>query len=103
MEDIIRRIIAIEDSAQEIVKDAREAEENLDKRVENADKRIAKKIHDKAEQRCRTMRADEQAQINEKIELINARTDAQLQELQKKYGENKEKWVDDMVRHIIGE
>ena len=103
MEDIIRRIIAIEDSAQEIVKDAREAEENLNKRVENADKRIAKKIHDKAEKRCRTMRDDEQAQINEKIELINARTDAQLQELQKKYGENKEKWVNDMIRHIIGE
>ena len=103
MEDIIRRIIEIEDKAQEIVSDARDAEKNLNKRVEAEDKRLAKSIHDKAEERCRKMREDEQNSIRGKIRQINECADEQLKELENKYSENKEKWVDDMVRHIIGE
>ena len=103
MEDIIRRIIAIEDKAQEIVNDAREAESNLDKRVESEDKRIAREIHDKAEARCRKMQEEERESVSGKIGQINARASEQFDGLMKKYSENKEKWVDDMVRHIIGE
>ena len=103
MEEIIRRIIEIEDKAQEIVHDARDAEKNLDKRVEAEDKRLAKAIHEKAENRCRKMRETEQEQVSGKITLIKSRAQEQLKELEEKYDKNKEKWVDDMVRHIIGE
>ena len=103
MEDIIRRIIEIEDKAQEIVNDARAAESNLGKRVEAEDKILAQKIREKAENRCRKLRESEQERINEKINDISKTTESRLAELQRKYSENKEKWVDDMVRHIIGE
>ena len=103
LEDIIRRIIEIEDKAQEIVNDARTTESNLEKRVEAEDKILAQKIREKAENRCRELRESEQKRINEKINEINKMAESRLAELQKKYSENKEKWVDDMVRHIIGE
>ena len=103
MEEIIRRIIEIEDKAQEIINDARAAESNLGKRVEAEDKVIAQKIREKAQNRCRKLRESEQERINEKINVINKTAENRLAELQKRYSENKEKWVDDMVRHIIGE
>ena len=103
MEDIIRRIIEIEDKAQKIVEDARAEENNLDKRVEAEDKRLAKKIHDEAEARCRKMQETERENVSGKIEQINARANEQFDALMEKYSENKEKWVDDIVRHIIGE
>ena len=103
LEEIIRRIIAIEDKAQEIVHDAREASDSLNERVDAADKRIAQNIRYKAEERCRKMRETEQESIRGKIESINERANEQLESLEKKYNENKEKWVDEMARHIIGE
>ena len=103
MEDIIRRIISIEEKAQEIMLDARKADDGLNKRVEAENKRLAQKIKDEADARCRMIQESEHDGISDKIKSIDARTKAQITELEKKYSENKEKWVDDMVRHIIGE
>ena len=103
MEDVIRRIISIEEKAQEMMLDARKAESGLDKRVEAEDKRLDREIRSKADERCRLIKESEHDGISDKIDSINAETTAQIARLEEKYRENKEKWVDDIVLHIIGE
>lgn len=103
MEDVIRRIISIEEKAQELMLDARKAESGLDKRVEAEDKQIAGKIRNQAAERCRLIQKSEHDGISDKIDSINAATVEQITRLEEKYRENKEKWVDDIVRNIIGE
>ena len=103
MEDIIRRIISIEDKAQEIMLDVRKAESGLNERVAAEDKKLAERIRNEAAERCRKIRETEHNGISGRIDEINARTETQIAALEKKYNDNKEKGVDDMVRHIIGE
>ena len=102
MEEIIKRIIEIEDKAQKIMKDARSDRDGLDKRVEAKEERLKKQMSEAAERRCLKIRESERGRADEEIAQINARTKEQLSALEKTYSENKQKWVDDMVGHIIG-
>ncbi len=102
MEEIIKRIIEIEDKAQEIMSDARAERDGLDKRVEAKEARLRRKMSDAADKRCRELQKTERDRLGGEIARINARVGEQLSELDKKYSENKDKWVNDMVDHIIG-
>lgn len=103
MEDIIRRIVSIEDKAQSVMLDARNAEHDLDERVEAEERRIQREIRKKSAERCRKIKEREEEEVRRRIDAITASTKEQLINLEEKYSENKEKWVEDMVSHIIGE
>ena len=103
MEDIIRRIISIEDKAQSVILDARNAEHDLNDRVEAEERKIQREIKKKAAEKCFSIKEQEEEEVRKKIDDITAKTKEQLIELEEKYSRNKEKWTDDMVRHIIGD
>lgn len=102
MEDIIRRIMSIEDKAQSVMLDARSAERELNERVEAEERRLQREIRKKAADRCMKLKEQEEEEIRRKIEAIILKTKEQMMELEEKYSAQKDKWVDDMVQHIIG-
>ncbi len=102
MEEIIKRIMEIEDKAQEIMTDARKKHDGLEKRVEAKETRMKRQMDMAADRRCIAIQQTEKSRAEEEIARINERTDKQLSRLEKKYRESKAKWVDDMVEHIIG-
>ena len=101
MENIIKRIIEIEDKAQMIMREAREDSDRLNERIKTDDKRLASDIRNQATEKCREISASEHDGMHEKIGEINAHTREQLMNLEKKFSENKEKWVEDIFNNIV--
>lgn len=102
MEDLIMKIIDIEDRAQELIKDAKEADRELEERLENETKKLEKDIVRKAEVKRETLKQIENEDADRKIEEINSDAERQIESLNAKYIENKDKWVDEIVGNIIG-
>lgn len=102
MEDLIMKIIDIEDRAQELIKDAKEADRELEERLENETKKLEKDIVRKAEVKRETLKQIENEDADRKIEEINCEVEKQIESLNAKYIENKDKWVDEIVGNIIG-
>lgn len=101
MEDLILKMIDIEDQAQTIIRDARAANTNLDKDIANEAKILHEDIINKVNTRSETIKATELKEAEEKCEKIRAKSKKQMEALKQKYAENKDAWVEDIVNNII--
>lgn len=102
MEDLIMKIIDIEDRAKELIKDAREADRELEARLESETKTLEKDIVRKVEIKRETLKKMEDEDADRKIKEINSEAERQIESLNAKYAENKDKWVNEIVGNIIG-
>ena len=84
------------------MRDARAAKDGLEDRIKAEDIKLAADIKNQTAGKCRDINASERYGIHEKVNEINNRTKEQLMGLEEKFNANKEKWVDDMFKHIIG-
>lgn len=102
MEDLVMKIFDIEDRAQEVIRDAREADEKLESRFQNEAEKLEADIVRRVEIKRETLKKLENEDADKKIEEINSETDKQIAALENKYKENKDKWVSGIVENIIG-
>ncbi len=102
MEDLILKIIDIEDRAQEVIRDAREADMELGNRLETETKKLEKDIVSRMEKKKVEVKRVEDEDADKKIKSINAGIEEQIKSLNEKFGENKDRWVDAIVGNIIG-
>ncbi|MCC8168810.1 MAG: hypothetical protein LIO59_00205 [Oscillospiraceae bacterium] len=102
MEDLIMKIIDIESRAQEIIKDAKEADKNLDANIEEETKKLHADIERRAQIKGETIRSIEDEDAEKRIEQIRKNTEESIALLEKKYNEKKENWIDTIVGSIIG-
>ena len=102
MEDLIMKIIDIEDRAQEIIRDAKKADMDLDERIKNEANKLHDDIEKKVEEKNITVRHIEEEHADKKIAKINEKLEKNMSDLDKKYEQNKEKWVNDILSDIIG-
>ena len=96
MEDLIMKIIDIEDRAQEVIKDAKKADRELEERIKDESRKMRDDITRRMEAKNVTLK-----QIEE-VEAIRVNMERHLSELEKKYNDNKDKWVNEIVQNIIG-
>lgn len=102
MEDLIMKIIDIEAQAQEIIRDAKAADENLEANIEAETKKLHKDIENKAAVKTETIKQFEDDAAKKRISEIREKTAADIARLEKKCSENKNVWVDKIVDNIIG-
>ena len=102
MEDLIMKIIDIEARAQQIIKDAKEADENIDADIEKESESLRRDIENKAAAKAETIRQTENHEADKEIEKIREKTRSDISELEKKLSGMKEAWVDDIVKNIVG-
>lgn len=102
MEDLIMKIIDIEDRAQEVIKDAKKANAELDSRIKNETRKLETDITRKMEAKNAALKQMEEDDADKKIETIAADTEKHLSELEEKYNANKDKWVNKIVENIVG-
>lgn len=102
MEDLIMKIIDIESKAQEVIRDAKKADSELDVRIKNDTRKLQEDIIKKAEAKNASLRRLEEEDADKKIEEIKADTKKHMDALEAKYDVNKEKWVNEIVSGIIG-
>lgn len=102
MEDLIMKIIGIEEKAQEVIKDAKKADKELESRINDESRQMEKDIKKKMEAKNMMLQERESQEAEKKIEAINVNTNRHLAELEKKYNDNKDVWINEIVNNIIG-
>ena len=102
MEDLILKIIDIEDRAQEVIKDAKQANKTLDQDIADETRKLHRSIQNKAIAKSESLKETELKEADEKWESIRAESKKQIAALEKKYSENKDVWINKIVENIIG-
>ena len=97
MEDLIMKIIDIEDRAQEVIKDAKKADRELEERIKDESRKMRDDITRRMEAKNVTLKQIEEEDADKKVDM-----ERHLSELEKKYNDNKDKWVNEIVQNIIG-
>lgn len=101
MDEIIERIIKIENEAQELLKEAKEEKEKLSKTIDLEIKRLEKDTKERAETKKTELKNFEDDEAEEKITAINKKLEESLEKLSKTALLKKEKWVEDLVNSVI--
>ena len=100
MEEIIAKIIEIEERARDIVKDAENAKKGLENELARETERLRHDIAERAEKKNEALREYEDGEADKKIAQINAEAERVMQSLEAKFNENKDKWVEDIFDSV---
>lgn len=101
MDNVIRRIIAIEDQAQEIINGIKEKEEQLNGDVEREALAISKNIEEQSDKKIEQIKVTENEYLNAQIEVVRHNTSAQLEKINSIYDKNKQQWIDTIFENVI--
>ena len=102
MDEIIDRIIAIEDEAQRLIKDAKEEKANLSQVIEGEVESMHKDMEERIKQKQETLKDYEDEEVEKKISAINKKLSENMEKIDKKAAEKKESWIEDLVNNVIG-
>lgn len=101
MEDLILKIIDIEENAQKIVKDVKKADKDLDKSLAEEIQGLQQSISDKAIKKTKSLREIELNDTEAKCNEIFENSERQIAALKQKYSECKDEWIEKIVDNII--
>lgn len=101
MEDLIMKIIDIEERAQEVISDAKKADSELEEKIGDETKKLHNDIVHKMEIKNAALRQMEAEDAQKRIEKIKAETKKQIAVLEEKFIKNKNEWADKIVENII--
>lgn len=101
MEELILKILELEDKAQNVVEGARQAKNGLDKTVDKETRSLHAQIRDKAEKKCKTIQAYEDKEAEEKIAKIREDSKQKQEWLNSRFAKKKEDWVEEIIAEII--
>ena len=102
MDEIIDRIIAIEDEAQRLIKDAKEEKANLGQVIEGEVESMHKDMEERIKKKQETLKDYEDEEVEKKISEINKKLSENMEKIDKKAAEKKESWIEDLVNNVIG-
>ncbi len=101
MDEIIDKIIEIEERANEIVSDAEKAKEGFLDQIEKESEKLRLDIEQRAKKKNEMLRNYEDGEAEKKIAEINSKNKEAMAMLDAKYEENKDKWIEDIVNNVI--
>ncbi|MCX7715105.1 MAG: hypothetical protein N2171_05210 [Clostridia bacterium] len=101
MNKLIEQIIAIEDMAQEVMNEARTRQAALDETIRQIVDEKQKNIEDKVQAKEQKIRQLEQDIADEKIESAKINFERELKNMEEKYNQNKNIWVEQIFNNII--
>ena len=101
MDELIQRIIDIENKAQSVVKEARNDREHLEETIKKTISDMKEDFEKRANDKCESIKSFEDSEAKEKIEAIDAEKKASISKLEEIYKDKCDKWVDEIVDEII--
>jgi len=101
MEELIKKILQIENDAQEIVRSARNAQDNFSADMDARLGKLRSDINTEAQRKIAQMEAYEKGEIEDTLNAIQRDTDQKLQDLDKQYNENADMWTDRIFANVI--
>ena len=101
MENVINRIIKIEDQAQAIMRDAQRAEKNLNSDIEKKLETIRTDVEERVEKKYRTIQKNETEFADKKIEEIKRQYAEAQKRLEAIYEEKKDEWTETIYKAVL--
>ncbi|WZL82285.1 hypothetical protein QBE53_04065 [Vallitaleaceae bacterium 9-2] len=101
MEEVIKKIIEIEEKAQSVINETLKEKERKEKeheaKVQNLEETIISNAHRKVEQ----IREREFAEVNGKRQAMEKECEDRLDRMQSYANEKMDQWVDELVRRVL--
>lgn len=101
MDELIQKIIDIENKAQSVVREARSDREHIDETIEKTIADMKEDFNKRASDKCESIKSIEDADADKKITAIEAAKKASVERLEEIYRNKCDEWVDDIVDEII--
>ena len=102
MENIINKIIQIEDQAQEIMLDASNLKGTLNENIEKQVSEIRADIEKRVKTKYETIQRTEESYADKKIEDIKVQYIQAEEILKQTYETHKEEWVNEIYKSVLG-
>lgn len=101
MQDLLKKIIEMDEEARKVEHQAKSEKIKSEEEVEQLREQIYNDYIARAKDRVEKNIAVEEARAQEYVKAYRERIDASKQDMQTLYAENKEKWVDEIVKRAL--
>lgn len=101
MEEVIRRIIQIEEDAQKLIDGAEQEIALQEKELDEKLKKIEKEYSEEAKKKLEAIKASEIALAQTEVDEKKRFCIGKLQEIEKLYSEHGEKWADSILKSVL--
>jgi|ASRM01.1.fsa_nt_gi vacuolar-type H+-ATPase subunit H len=102
MEEVIKKIIQIEEQAQSIIKEAIQEKERKEKEHEDKIQNLHETIINNAHKKVEQIREREFEEINEKKTAMEDKCQARLSRMQDNANQQMDQWVNELVNRVLG-
>ena len=102
MDELIMKIIEIDDKAREVISDAKKANIGLEASIREKTKDLEADIERRAHEREEDLKSIEASDTKERIAAVNKELDEKIASLEDKYKSNREAWIGSIVENITG-
>ncbi len=101
MEEVIEKILKIENMAEEIVETARQNQDNIDADVEKEGEALREKLRREIEQKRAAVRSEEEQRAAGKLAELEKHFKEKSAHLESSYADKGDVWVNGMFNNII--
>ena len=101
MQDLLKKIIEMDEKAREIEQNAKSEKEKSEREVEQLREQIYNDFIERAKDRVEKNIAVEQSRADAKIRDYTERTDSVKAEMQRLSEQNMDNWVDEIVNRAL--
>ncbi|MGI6031592.1 MAG: hypothetical protein ACOX7F_08840 [Eubacteriales bacterium] len=101
MQELIKQIIQIEDSAQEITRQAREEKKQLPQQLNEEIAAMRQRLEQEADSRLQSIENTEKEAAQRTLQEVHTRFQAVLHQIDQICEQRQEQWIQDIFQHII--
>ena len=101
MEEMIEKVLEIEEMAQKLVEDAKAQEEHMDEIVEEEAKHLKDRLMGELAKEREEIRAEEEKRAQSEIDEAKAESDKTRAALEERFNKNKDAWADEIFKSVI--
>lgn len=103
MEDMIAKIIDMDKKARDLTDEAQRSKINYENEILKTKEKIKNNYLSRAKERIEINKQTAQKKADEQLKEMESKNDAIIRKLDGSYSENGDKWVDEIVKRVVGE
>lgn len=100
--ELIQRVLAADAQAQSIAQDARQAQEVLESSIQAEIASMTASYEAKSQAQLSELQARESAICQQQLDLLEQKLQQKLRQVESLYAAKKDQWVDAIVERIVG-
>lgn len=101
MNELLKKIISIEEKAQQIIESAHDEKRDIEKQMEEESEHLEKDIVHKQEKKIKELQNLEFSAAEEEANKVHAHTKTQIEEMDKIANAHMEQWVEDLFKAVV--